>query len=124
MVTPAATTAIADLRHTRKDLRREIARVRWWRRLIASRHDLTVAHLAQATTREQDLETTWDALAVDAPRSSEIAAAIWPETSGLTSSALQRLEDLDARLGSYESRLSANLDGVTRQLVTAMGDAR
>lgn len=116
--------AIADLRQRRREIRKELARVRWWRRLIAARRDLTVASLAAAFDAEPDLASTWEALAADAPTSHELAAVIWPAGDRGTARGLDALDDIDARLGSYESRLSANLDSVTARMVDAMSVAR
>ena len=123
MSTAQATNKIADLRYRRRELRREIARVRWWRRLVKARRELTVAQLAAATAGDADLDTTWEALAADAPTSNEIATVIWTEEPPPTAHRLEALDAIDHRLDSYERRLSANLESVMAQMVDAMGAA-
>ncbi len=120
----ATAETVADLRHHRRELRRELARVRWWRRLIESRRDLSIAQMAGATDPDANVAATWEALASDAPTSEELAAVIWPGNERATADLIQRLDEIDMRLGSYERRLSANLEGVTAEMVDAMGAAR
>ena len=115
MPTVEATTLIADLRHRRRELRRELARVRWWRRLLRARRELTLARLAEAT---------WEALAADAPTSRELSTVIWADESKPTANRLEALDAIDHRLDSYERRLSANLDSVMSRMVDAMSAAR
>jgi hypothetical protein len=124
MATAQATTLIADLRHRRRELRRELARVRWWRRLVRARRELVVGRLTAATAGDTDLENAWEALAADAPSSRELSAVLWPDESRPTVSRLEALDTIDARLDSYERRLSANLESVTARMVDAMGAAR
>ncbi len=124
MATAQATTLVADLRHRRRELRRELARVRWWRRLLRARRELVVGRLAAATSGEADLDTTWEALAADAPTPRELAAVIWAEDARPTVGRLEALDTIDSRLDSYERRLSANLESVTGRMVDAMGAAR
>jgi hypothetical protein len=113
---------VAELRHQRRELRRELARVRWWRRLIAARHDLTLASLTVPDTiAADDGETAWHALAADAPTALELGGAVWPDVHDVTVADLDVLDALDARLDRYERRLSATLDSVTAQMVDAMG---
>ncbi|MBN2177402.1 MAG: hypothetical protein JW722_07075 [Demequinaceae bacterium] len=123
MSTVQATTQIADLRHRRRELRREIARIRWWRRLVKARRELTVARLADATTGDTDLDTAWEALAADAPTANEISAVIWADETPPTAYRLEALDAIDSRLDSYERRLSANLESVMALMVDAMGAA-
>ena len=118
----AAANEVADLRHRRRDLRRELARVRWWRRLVAARRDLTLASLTMPDAVAQDAtEIAWHALAADAPTSLELAGAVWPDVHDVTVTDLDALDALDARLDRYEGRLSATLDSVTAHMVEAMG---
>jgi hypothetical protein len=120
----AVAETVADLRQHRRELRRELARVRWWRRLIASRRDLSIAQMAGAAEPDASMEAAWEALAAGAPTSSELAQVIWPGKENATADLVQRLEEIDQRLGSYERRLSANLEGVTADMIDAMGAAR
>ena len=124
MPTVEATTLIADLRHRRRELRRELARVRWWRRLLRARRELTLARLAEATAGDTDLDTAWEALAADAPTSRELSTVIWADESKPTANRLEALDAIDHRLDSYERRLSANLDSVMSRMVDAMSAAR
>ena len=118
----AAAGEVADLRHQRRELRRELARVRWWRRLIAARRDLTLASLAVPDTiARDDNETAWHALAADAPTALELGSAVWPDVHEVTAADLDALDALDVRLDRYERRLSATLDSVTAHMVDAMG---
>jgi hypothetical protein len=123
MSTVQATSQIADLRHRRRELRREIARVRWWRRLVKARRELTVARLAAATKGDTDLDTAWEALAADAPTTEEISAVIWADETHPTANRLEALDAIDGRLDSYERRLSATLESVMALMVDAMGAA-
>jgi len=118
----AAADEVADLRHQRRDLRRELARVKWWRRLIAARRDLTLASLTVPDTVAQDhSEAAWLALAADAPTALELTGAVWPDVHDVKLADLDALDALDARLNRYERRLSATLDNVTAHMVEAMG---
>jgi len=118
----AAADEVADLRHQRRDLRRELARVKWWRRLLAARRDLTLASLTAPDTVAQDAtEAAWLALASDAPTALELTGAVWPDVHEVSVADLDALDALDARLDRYEGRLSATLDNVTAQMVDAMG---
>jgi hypothetical protein len=116
----AASDEVADFRHQRRDLRRELARVRWWRRLIAARRDLTLASLAAPDTVGQD-DAAVLALAEDAPTAIELTGAVWPDIHDVSHADLDTLDALDARLDRYERRLSASLDNVTAHMVDAMG---
>lgn len=120
----AAAETVADLRHHRRELRRELARVRWWRRLVASRRELSIAQMAGATHPDANMEAAWEALAAGAPTSSELADVIWPGGDTATVDLVERLEEIERRLDSYERRLSANLEGVTAGMIDAMGAAR
>lgn len=120
----ATQDAVADLRHHRRELRRELARVRWWRRLVASRRDLTIAQLTGATDPDANAAAAWEALAADAPTSRELADVIWPGGEKATADLIQRLDQIDSRLDSYERRLSANLEDVTADMIDAMSAAR
>ena len=124
MAIAASAIAIADLRHRRRELRLELARVRWWRKLVTARHDLTVGQLSHATSADPDLDTAWEALAAGAPTPAELAEAIWPDAQRSEPSAIEQLGTLDGRLEVYESRLSDNLESVTTQMVDAMGAAK
>jgi hypothetical protein len=118
----AAADEVADLRHQRRDLRRELARVKWWRRLIAARRDLTLASLTMPDAVGQDEgEAAFLALAADAPTALELAGAVWPDVHEVSVADLEGLDALDARLDRYERRLSASLDTVTAHMVEAMG---
>ncbi len=119
----AAAETVADLRHHRRELRRELARVRWWR-LVASRRELSIAQMAGATHPDANMEAAWEALAAGAPTSSELADVIWPGGDTATVDLVERLEEIERRLDSYERRLSANLEGVTAGMIDAMGAAR
>ncbi|MGC4175543.1 hypothetical protein [Demequina sp.] len=118
----AAADEVADLRHQRRDLRRELARVKWWRRLVAARRDLTLASLTAPDTIAQDAtESAWVALAADAPTALELTSAVWPDVHDVSLADLDALDALDGRLDRYERRLSATLDSVTAHMVEAMG---
>ena len=118
----AAADEVADLRHQRRDLRRELARVRYWRRLIGARRDLSLASLTiPDTIATGETETAWHALAADAPTALELTGAVWPDVLEVTVADLDALDALEIRLDRYERRLSATLDSVTAQMVDAMG---
>ena len=118
----AAADEVADLRHQRRDLRRELARVRWWRRLVAARRDLTLASLAIPDgIAPEDSAIAWDALAADAPTSRELTGALWPDVHDVSVADIDALDALGARLERYERRLSATHDSVTAHMVDAMG---
>ncbi|MFN3867240.1 MAG: hypothetical protein ACK4MD_11100 [Demequina sp.] len=124
MTSVDADSQVAQLRLRRRDMRRELARVRWWRRLVRARMDLSVARLAEV--QELDvlgLDDAWEALAADAPTPPELSDAVWPEAAAATPKSVESLASLDARLKSYEERVSENLETVTAQMVRALGDA-
>ncbi|WP_084128203.1 hypothetical protein [Demequina sp. NBRC 110055] len=124
MPTTDAAAVIADLRHRRREMRRELARVRWWRRLVRARQDLAIAQLADADELERlGVSDEWEALAADAPTVSELADAVWPEPAKPAPSSVEALAALDARLESYETRVADNLESVTQQMVRALGQA-
>lgn len=125
MSTTAAHTQAAELRERRREMRRELARVRWWRRLVRARLDLTIAHLADVRERGSlGIDDAWEALAADAPTPEELTGAIWPDLSSYTPRGVENLTRLDARLQSYEERVSDNLETVTAQMVRALGDVQ
>ena len=118
----AAADEVADLRRQRRDLRRELARARYWRRLIGARRDLSLASLTIPEGIAADLgEAAWHALAADAPTTLELTGAVWPDVHEVTVADLDALDALEARLDRYERRLSATLDSVTAQMVNALG---
>jgi hypothetical protein len=105
-------------------MRRELARVRWWRQLVRARRELSVASLASPThLGDVGLDAAWEALAADAPTPRELQSAVWPERGEVAAGSIEALDALDARLESYEARVSENLDTVTAQMVEAMGTA-
>lgn len=119
----ATSSLVAELTHRRREMRRELARVRWWRRLAQARRELVVAQLTcPDPLAATGMDVTFEALAADAPTSRELAAAIWPSGSRASASNLDEITALDARLKSYEARVSETLDLVTLQMVKAMGD--
>ncbi|WP_152649939.1 hypothetical protein [Demequina globuliformis] len=104
-------------------MRRELARVRWWRRLVQARKDLEIAQLADADELDRlGLADAWEALAADAPTSTELAGSVWPEPPSATPSSVETLVALDSRLESYETRVEENLEAVTAQMVKALGE--
>lgn len=116
--------ALAQLRHQRREMRREVARIRWWLRLLQARRDLLVAQVAPpGETGAVDLDSAWEALAADAPTSAELAAAIWTEAPHRIPGSIERIDALTARLESYEARVSENLETVTGDMVKALGEA-
>lgn len=116
---------VAELRERRSEMRRELARVRWWRRLVQARLDLTMARLSDFhELGSMGLDDAWEALVADAPTPDELAGALWPDVSGHTPTGVEDLSRLDARLQSYEERVSDNLETVTAQMVRALGDAQ
>ncbi|WP_062070287.1 hypothetical protein [Demequina sediminicola] len=120
---PTPDVVIATLRHSRQEMRRELARVRWWRRLVQARKDLEVAQLTDAEELGSlGLADAWEALAADAPTSTELTHAVWPDSTGTTPSSVEALIALDARLESYETRVAENLETVTSQMVKALGE--
>lgn len=125
-VSMTATQAqVAELRERRREMRRELARVRWWRRLVQARLDLTVAHLSDFhELGSLGLDDAWEALVADAPTPEELTGAIWPDSDAHTPTSAEGLTKLDARLQSYEERVSDNLETVTAQMVRALGDAQ
>jgi len=70
-----------------------------------------------------DLDAAWEALAADAPTSSELAAAIWTDESEGIPGNIDRVDALLVRLDSYEARVSENLETVTADVVNVMGEA-
>lgn len=124
MSATATASLVAELTHRRREMRRELARVRWWRRLAQARRELAVAQLTcPDPLAATGMDVTFEALAADAPTSSELTAAIWPDGNRASANNLDELSALDARLESYEARVNETLDTVTAQMVKAMGDA-
>ncbi|WP_084077426.1 hypothetical protein [Demequina sp. NBRC 110057] len=118
------TVLLADLRLRRREMRRELARVRWWRRLVVARRDLEVAQLTDGEELGRlGLPDAWEALAADAPTASELSGAVWPESAESSPTSVEALAALDARLESYETRVAENLESVTAQMVRALGQA-
>jgi hypothetical protein len=123
-MTTSLDARLAQLRHQRREMRRELARIRWWLRLLQARRDLLIAHIAfPGETGAIDLDAAWEALAADAPTSSELAAAIWAEAPDGIPGNIDRIDALVARLLSYEARVSENAETVTADVVKAMGEA-
>lgn len=122
---PTATASLVnELTHRRRELRRELARVRWWRRLAQARRELIVAQLTcPDPLAATGMDVTLEALAADAPTSRELAAAIWPAGTRASGTNLEEITALDARLESYESRVSETLNTVTAQMVKSMADS-
>lgn len=116
---------LAHLRHRRREMRRELARIRWWQRLLQAKRDLILARAAfPGETGAIDLDAAWEALAADAPTSSELSAAIWTDANDAIPGSIERIDALAVRLASYEARVSENLETVTADVVTAMGQAQ
>lgn len=113
---------VDELRHRRREMRKELARIRWWLRLLTARRDLDVAQMAPpGETGAVDLAAAWEALAADAPTSRELAECLWGDTTPPTPGSIQRIDALIVRLSSYEARVSENLESVTVAMVEAMG---
>lgn len=114
---------LPHLRERRREMRRELARVRWWRRLVQARKDLSVAQLGQFHLMDSlGADDAWEALVANTPTPEELSKALWPEQQAPTAGGVETLESLDARLQSYEERVSDNLEAVTAQMVRALGD--
>jgi len=123
-VTTSLNARLAQLRHQRREMRRELARIRWWLRLLQARRDLLIARVVfPGETGAIDLDAAWEALAADAPTSSELAAAIWTEAPDGIPGSIDRIDALVVRLLSYEARVSENAETVTADVVKAMGEA-
>lgn len=123
-VSTMAEARLAQLRHQRREMRRELARIRWWARLLQARRDLLLARLAfPGETGAIDLDAAWEALAADAPTSKELAEAVWADAEEGIPGSIERIDALAARLMSYETRVSENLETVTAAVVRAMGEA-
>jgi len=115
---------LAQLRHQRREMRRELARIRWWLRLLYAKRDLLIGRIAfPGETGAIDLDAAWEALAADAPTSRELAEAIWTEEAIGIPSSIDRIDALVVRLLSYEARVSENVETVTSDVVNAMGEA-
>ena len=115
---------LAQLRHQRREMRRELARIRWWARLLQARRALLVARIASPGERGAcDRDAAWEALAADAPTSAELSTAVWDVHEEGIPGSIERIDALAARLASYEARVSDNLETVTADVVKAMGEA-
>ncbi len=113
---------VAELRHRRREIRKELARIRWWVRLLTARRDLDVARLSPpGETGAIDLDSAWEALAADAPTSRELAACLWGDAVEGPPGSIERIDAYLVRLSSYEARVSDNLNTVTTAMVEAMG---
>jgi hypothetical protein len=83
-----------------------------------------IAQLADPHSIEAiGFEGSLDALLAGAPTQLELSTAIWPTPESPSPGAIETLDSLDARLESYESRVSDSLDKVTSHMVRAMGAA-
>lgn len=121
VATTMMSQTVAQLRERRKDLRRELGLVRWWRELVAARRTLVVAALVHPDRAvPAGLDLSWEALAADAPTAAELSAALWAAADRPTAGTLDALDALDSRLESYEARIAGALDTVTAQMVAAM----
>lgn len=115
---------LAHVTHRRREMRRELARIRWWLRLVSARRDLELARVAPpGEIGAIDADAAWDALAADAPTSSELAKALWAGDESDFPGSIERIDALAARLEAYEARVTENLETVTAEMVKAMGDA-
>lgn len=115
---------LAHLTHRRREMRRELARIRWWLRLIGARRDLEMARVAPpGEIGAIDADAAWEALAADAPTSSQLSRELWAGDEGDFPGSIERIDSLAARLEAYEARVSENLETVTAEMVKAMGDA-
>lgn len=124
LVALTSQAALAQLRHQRREMRRELARIRWWLRLLQARRDLLIGQVAPpGETGAVDLDSAWEALAADAPTSAELSAAIWTDGPQRIPGSIERIDALTARLETYEARVSENLETVTGDMVKAMGEA-
>ena len=123
-MTTVADVRLSQLRHQRREMRRELGRIRWWLRLLQAKRDLLIAQIAfPGETGAIDLDAAWEALAADAPTSKELADALWTEAPEGIPSSIDRIDALVVRLESYEARVSENLETVTADVVRAMGEA-
>lgn len=123
MTRTATASSVGDLTHRRREMRRELARVRWWRRLAQARRELIVAQLTcPDPLADTGMDVTLEALAADAPTSRELAATIWPGGTRASGTNLEEITALDARLATYEARVSETLDLVTAQMVKTMSE--
>lgn len=121
----ATDAQVAELRERRREIRRELARVRWWRRLVQARLDLTVAHLSDFDELAAlGLDDAWEALVADAPTPEELSNEVWPDAGERSVARVESLTRLATRLQSYEERVSDNLETVTAQMVRALGNAQ
>ncbi len=123
-MTTSLDVRVSQLRHQRREMRRELARIGWWLRLLQARRDLLIAHIALPGEADAiDLDAAWEALAAGAPTSDELAAAIWTEVPEGIPGNIDRIDALVVRLLSYETRVSENVETVTADVVKAMGEA-
>lgn len=123
-MTTSLDARLAVLRHQRREMRREVARIGWWLRLLQARRDLLLAQIAfPGETGSIDLDAAWEALAAGAPTSKELAAAIWTDVPEGIPGSIDRIDALAERLLSYEARVSENVETVTADVVKAMGEA-
>ena len=115
---------VSQLRHQRREMRRELARIGWWLRLLQARRDILVAQIAfPGETGDIDLDAAWEALAAGAPTSNELAAVIWTEIPEGIPASIDRIDAMVVRLRSYETRVGENVETVTADVVKAMGEA-
>jgi len=113
---------VAELRHRRREIRKELARIRWWVRLLNARRDLHVARLSgPGETGAIDLDSAWEALAADAPTSRELAQCLWGNDGGDAPASIDQIDGYLVRLTAYEERVNDNLTSVTQEMVNAMG---
>jgi hypothetical protein len=110
--------ALSDLRHSRRALRAERARVARWRRLLRARMDLAVASAAMPDPLGQD---PIDMLPVGAddglPSAIELVSAVRDGAPPAELDRLESLRALDRRLATYETTVSRALSGTTDEFI-------
>ncbi|NMR18711.1 hypothetical protein [Cellulomonas fimi] len=116
--TRSGTLALSDLRHSRRALRAERARVARWRRLLRARMDLAVAAALMPDPLGYD---TGGVLPVDAgaglPSAVELVSAVRDGAPPAELDRLESLRELDRRLATYESTVVRALHGTTDEFI-------
>ena len=109
---------VADLRHARRALRVESARLGRWRRLMQARLDLALAaSMAPEPLGEQALGLLPLHVSEELPLYSELLEAVQVARPREEVRRIETLRDMDVRLAKYQASVGATLDATTAEFI-------
>jgi len=109
---------VADLRHSRRALRVESARLGRWRRLMQARLDLALAaSMAPEPLGEQALGLLPLHVSEELPLYSELLEAVQVARPREEVRRIETLRDMDVRLAKYQASVGATLDATTAEFI-------